>query len=260
MARPGIMLYFDILEPIRVLPDADKGRLLVAMLEYGQSGTVPEFTGMLSLAWGFVKPKLDRDDESYESAIVQRQYAAFCKKRKVLNLPKIPFEEWLSMDYNERLRMATEGNEPLRAVDSVASRYPTTSTTGTTPTPTNTNTSTTAAAATTTNTTEDAAAADGIVKVVGGELGKNVVFLSDEQIADLLDQMDIETFDHYVDKLSSFIIKNDAKVKNHYETILKWWHEDSAVPKKTDKIPKGASGKLGQAELDNIQRLLSEAE
>lgn len=32
MARPGIMLYFDILEPIRVLPDADKGRLLVAML------------------------------------------------------------------------------------------------------------------------------------------------------------------------------------------------------------------------------------
>ena len=66
MARPGIMLYFDILEPIRVLPDAEKGQLLVAMLEYGQSGTVPEFTGMLALAWGFVKPKLDRDDESYE--------------------------------------------------------------------------------------------------------------------------------------------------------------------------------------------------
>ena len=36
MARPGIMLYFDILEPIKVLPDADKGRLFVAMLEYGQ--------------------------------------------------------------------------------------------------------------------------------------------------------------------------------------------------------------------------------
>lgn len=43
MARPGIMLYFDILDPIRVLPDADKGRLLVAMLEYGKNGTVPEF-------------------------------------------------------------------------------------------------------------------------------------------------------------------------------------------------------------------------
>ena len=231
MARPGIMLYFDILEPIRVLPDADKGRLLVAMLEYGQSGTVPEFEGMLALAWGFVKPKLDRDDESYEEAKVQRKYAAFCKKRNGLNLPKISFEEWLAMDNNERLRMATEGNEPLRTVNSVSSRYPSTSTTGTPFTPTNSNTSTTAAAAVTGNTTEEdaAAAAYRNVKVIGGELGKDVVFLSDNQISDLLDKMGIEAFDHYVEKLSHFIIKNKAHVKNHYETILKWWQEDSAV-------------------------------
>ena len=233
MARPGIMLYFDILEPIRVLPDADKGRLLVAMLEYGQSGKLPEFDGMLALAWGFVKPKLDRDDESYEEAKVQRKYAAFCKKRNSLSLPKIPFEEWLGMDNNERHRMATEGNEPLRAVDSVVSRYPSTSTTGTTATPTTTNTSATAAAAVTGTTTdpEDAATAANrnVVKVLGGDLGKGVVFLSDAQIADLLDKMDIDTFDHYVDKLSCFILKNDAKVKNHYETILKWWREDAAL-------------------------------
>lgn len=58
MARPGIMLYFDILEPLKVLPDADKGRLFVAILEYGQFGVVPEFEGMLAMAWGFIKPKL----------------------------------------------------------------------------------------------------------------------------------------------------------------------------------------------------------
>lgn len=232
MARPGIMLYFDILEPIRVLPDADKGRLLVAMLEYGQSGTVPEFDGMLALAWGFVKPKLDRDDESYEEAKVQRKYAAFCKKRNGLNLPKIPFEEWLAMDNNDRLRMATEGNEPLRIVNSVPFRYPSTSTTETPSTPTNSNTSATAAAAVTGNTTEmedAAAAAYRNVKVLGGELGKDVVFLSDNQISDLLDKMGIDAFDHYVEKLSHFIIKNNAHVKNHYETILKWWQEDSSV-------------------------------
>lgn len=236
MARPGIMLYFDILEPIRVLPDADKGRLLVAMLEYGQSGKMPDFNGELglTLAWGFVKPKLDRDDESYEEAKVQRRYAAFCKKRNGLNLPKIPFEEWLAMDNNERSRLATEENESLRAVSSVESRYPSTSTTGTPSTPTNTFTSATAAAVVTGTITEPEEAAtaadrDSIVKVLNGELGKGVVFLSDAQISDLLDKMDIETFDHYVDKLSSFIIKNDAKVKNHYETILKWWQEDGAL-------------------------------
>lgn len=254
MARPGIMLYFDILDPIKVLPDADKGRLLVAMLEYGQRGIVPEFDGMLALAWGFVKPKIDRDDESYEEAKIQRRYAAFCKKRNGLNLPKIPFEEWLAMDNNERLRMATDGNEPLRAVNPVASRYPTTTTNSST----NTSTSvTTAAAATTTEPEDFAAATDKYVKVIGGELGKNVVFLSEGQIEDLLDKMGIDTFDYYVDKLSCFIIKNNANVKNHYETILKWWHEDGARSTKKE-IPKGASGVLGDAEMEAIRMVLGD--
>ena len=82
MARPGIMLYFDILEPIKVLPDADKGRLLVAMLEYGQTGTVPVFDGMLALAWGFVKPKIDKDEAEYNQSVLRRQYATTCRERK----------------------------------------------------------------------------------------------------------------------------------------------------------------------------------
>ena len=225
MARPGIMLYFDILEPIRVLPDADKGRLFVAMLEYGQSGKAPEFEGMLAMAWGFVKPNLDLDEEAYENAKVQRNYATFCKRRKSLKLPKIPFEEWLNMTEYERQRMVMEDNEPKRAVDFDVPRYPTTTATSSS---TTSSTASTAAAA---NTTEDAAAtaADNTVKVLGGELGKNVVFLSDEQFSDLLDRMDFETFNYYVDKLSNFIIKNNAHVKNHYETILKWWREDGAI-------------------------------
>ena len=232
MARPGIMLYFDILEPIRVLPDADKGRLLVAMLEYGQSGILPEFDGMLALAWGFVKPKLDRDGETYENAKVQRKYAAFCKRRTTLNLPKVPFEEWLNMTDDEKERMLTTDNEPLRPVDFGGSRYPSTTapSSTSTPIPTSSSTSATAAAAVTTKGTDFAAAtAERTVKMVGGELGKNVVILSDAQISDLLDKMGIDCFDYYMDKLSSFIIKNDAKVKNHYETIIKWWKEDCGL-------------------------------
>ena len=223
MARPGIMLYFDILEPIRVLPDDEKGRLLVAMLEYGQSGTVPEFEGMLALAWGFVKPKIDKDSEEYNRTVLKRQYATFCRDRKKKGEPDITFDEWL----------ITYGDQSYQVVSSDSKWYPTTTTPTTTSTTPNTSTSTTTAAAATatTNTTEDTAAAnaDSVVKVLGGDLGKDVVFLSDAQISDLLDQMDIETFDHYVDKLSSFIIKNGAHVKNHHETILRWWQEDSAL-------------------------------
>ncbi len=219
MARPGIMLYFDILEPIKVLPDADKGRLLVAMLEYGQSGIVPVFDGMLALAWGFVKPKIDKDSEEYNKTILKRQYATFCRDRKRKGEPDITFEEWL----------ITIDDHSYQMVSSDTKWYPTTSTTPTTPTNTSTTIST-AAAATTTEPEESAAAtADRNVKVIGGELGKGVVFLSDDQLSDLLEKMGIETFDYYVDKLSCFIIKNDAKVKNHYETILKWWQEDAAI-------------------------------
>ena len=236
MARPGIMVYFDMLGPIKVLPDADKGRLFVAMLEYGQNGTIPQFDGMLALSWEFIKPKLDRDGETYENSKVQRKYAAFCKRRAALGLPKVPFEEWNNCSVDERERMVTSDNEPLRAVDSVGSRYPSTSTSASTPTTTpsstNTNTAISTAAAVSTSTNTDAGYGDSIdknVKVLGGELGKGVVFISEEQMGDLLDRMDIDTFDYYVDKLSTFIIKNGAHVRNHYETILKWWREDSTI-------------------------------
>ena len=55
------------------------------------------------------------------------------------------------------------------------------------------------------------------------------LLLSDNQIEDLLNQMDLEAFEYYVDKLSKFIEEKGAHVKNHYQTILKWWKEDSAV-------------------------------
>ena len=225
MARPGIMLYFDILEPIKVLPDADKGRLLVAMLEYGQSGIVPEFDGMLALAWGFVRPKIDKDEYEYNMSVLRRQYATTCRERKRKGEPEITFDEWLKTIDCQNHHLIPQDNQKPSIMTNDDQWYPTT-----TPTPstsTNTSTSITTVAAATTNTTDDAAAAsDRYVKVIGGELGKNVVFLSGEQISDLLDKMGLETFDYYIDKLSTFIIKNGAHVKNHYETILRWWKED----------------------------------
>ena len=224
MARPGIMLYFDILEPIRVLPDADKGRLLVAMLEYGQKGILPDFDGMLALAWGFVKPKIDKDSEEYNRSVLRRQYATACRERKRKGEPDITFDEWLRSIGGYRDHMIPHDINDDQW-------YPTTTTATTTSTSTTTNTATTAAAAANTTGTRFAAAtaAEKAVKMVGGELGKGVVFLSQDQIADLLDQMDVDCFDYYVDKLSCFIIKNDAKVKNHYDTILKWWRQDSGL-------------------------------
>lgn len=50
------------------------------------------------------------------------------------------------------------------------------------------------------------------------------VFLSDAQVDELLKMMDINVFDSYVDKIANY-----PNVKNCYETIKKWYIEDSKV-------------------------------
>lgn len=219
MARPGIMVYFDMMGPLSKLPDADKGRLFWAMLEYGKSGIVPQFEGMaLDLAWEFVKPKIDADSEAYNRTVLKRQYATFCRDCKKRGEPEITFDEWLM----------TIGDHRHHVISGDTKWYPTT----TTATATSTTTITaTAADANATTSDEDglAAGTDSVVTVCNGALGQGVVFLSDAQFSDLLDQMGLDTFNHYMKKLSDYIIRNNANIKNHYETMLKWWREDGAV-------------------------------
>lgn len=58
-------------------------------------------------------------------------------------------------------------------------------------------------------------------KLLGGELGKGVVFLSDEQMDDLLDKLSIEEFDHYVGVVADCILKGKPfRKKTHYQAIL----------------------------------------
>lgn len=209
-----------------MLSDEDKGRLLVAMLEYGRDGVVPELEGPLGIVWSFIQPKIDRDEENYDASKLQRQYAAFCKKRKKIWMPRISFDEWIVMTDNER----------QRAVDPVASREPSTSTSASATIihqPSSTIINHQPSAAAVIHHPSDAEdGGDGHahhVDALGGELGKGVVFLSEAQIADLLDRLGLDAFNYYVDKLSRFILDKGARVKNHYETILKWWEEDAAI-------------------------------
>lgn len=62
-----------------------------------------------------------------------------------------------------------------------------------------------------------------------GNLGRGVVILTPEQDEALFDKLGFDAYNHYISKLADFIIKNDAKVGNHYATILKWAAEDSKV-------------------------------
>ena len=66
-------------------------------------------------------------------------------------------------------------------------------------------------------------------ELMGGTLGKGVVLLTEEQKTALLDKLGLDAFNHYVEKLATFIIEKGAKVSNHYKTILKWSEEDKGL-------------------------------
>lgn len=65
------------------------------------------------------------------------------------------------------------------------------------------------------------------LKCLGGKLGRNVVYLTNRQFDSLIDKLGLDAFNRYVGRLAEFIIEKDAHVNNHYETILKWYEEDS---------------------------------
>ena len=67
------------------------------------------------------------------------------------------------------------------------------------------------------------------ITAVGGKLGKGVVFMTDEQMSDLMDKLGFDAFNRYMERLADFIIEKNANVKNHYATILKWWREDAQM-------------------------------
>lgn len=67
------------------------------------------------------------------------------------------------------------------------------------------------------------------LKKVGGNLGKGVVYLTDRQMEDLIDRLGLDAFDRYVDRLSTFIIDKSAHIKSHYDTIIKWYEQDSKI-------------------------------
>ena len=58
-------------------------------------------------------------------------------------------------------------------------------------------------------------------KMIGGELGQGVVFLSNAQMDDLLDKLSLEEFNHYVSVVAECILKGKPfRKKTHYQAIL----------------------------------------
>lgn len=63
------------------------------------------------------------------------------------------------------------------------------------------------------------------------QIFKGCILLSDNQMGELLDLMGLEIFDEYIARMQGFINHSGGYVKNHYETLLKWYREDTRIKK-----------------------------
>lgn len=102
--RPGTMVYWDIYTPVQMLPDAERGQLFTAMLEYGMDGKLPEFTGNLAIAWGFIKSKIDRDAVAYKDKSISGRYSVYCREARARGIKPIGREYWIEASDDDRDR------------------------------------------------------------------------------------------------------------------------------------------------------------
>ncbi len=81
----------------------------------------------------------------------------------------------------------------------------------------------------TTTATEDEVYKDDKLKCIGGTLGKGVVYLTQRQFDSLIEKLGLDAFERYLPRLADFIIDKKAHVKSHYDTILKWYEDDTKM-------------------------------
>jgi len=182
MAKPGVLFYFDIRPCIKRLSIADKGRLFEAILDYGEFGTVPNFSGVLAIAWDFIQPKLDNDTARYNKQVLQKKYAAYSREVKKGGGTPMDFDEW-------KVSANIDDDQPISAD---VGRYPTTtSISTTTSTSTTTTTSTVNREADKPPThTKKVFSAYGWVKLTQGEYENLVNDLGEQEVKRCIDLVD----------------------------------------------------------------------
>ena len=71
-----VCLYTGYLEVLEPYSDAERGRLMTAMLRYGIYGEVPDFTGNERFIWPMLQDRINRDIENYRKKCARSMWKA----------------------------------------------------------------------------------------------------------------------------------------------------------------------------------------
>ena len=74
---PGVVIPLEWLDMFASIPRADAGEVLLAILTYGATGALPEFSNSaLEVVWPIFQSRLDSDRERYRKKVERSQTAA----------------------------------------------------------------------------------------------------------------------------------------------------------------------------------------
>lgn len=75
--RPGVMMYFHLVRPMKCLSKEQFSDLIWALLDYAEFGALPVFEDpMLQMSWGYLQHAADVDLERYETRCKNAKNAA----------------------------------------------------------------------------------------------------------------------------------------------------------------------------------------
>ena len=208
-SQSAFVIGFDKEDIVMMLSDANAGKLFKEIFKYnrGDETAGDSFKGALKIAFMSIKQQNDWFNEKYEKRCeLNRANGAKGGKAKKQNVANANSGKQNVPKEKAKAKAKEKENANANAVAAVKA--------------------------------DSALAAelfdgsgDDAEEIEENSLGawNDFVMLSNNQVGALIEKMSLEEFNYYVDKLSSFIKLNDAKIKSHYKTILKWYDEDRRV-------------------------------
>lgn len=214
---PYVCLYSSYLESVAPFSEAERGRLLTAMLVYAVRGEEVRLPGNERYLWPTIKSQIDRDAAAYRERCEKNRdngkKGGRPEKRSVFEKPKEKEKENEKKNEKEKESILRPGAAPAEAE-----------------------------------------------KTVYGKFGW--IRLSAQEHARLLGELGQAELDRciaYIDESAQ-----STGNKNHWldwEVVLRRCHTNGwGLERRAQRqeIPKGASGRLGEAELEAIARVLRE--
>lgn len=111
--KRGMVIFYDIIEQLEPLTDSEFRQVISAILRYDRTGEEPEINGAARLAFNFIKPSIDRQNEEYRQKCEKNAASirAYWERKNAAKSTDKPEQKTTVTPEYERIQTNTNDNE-----------------------------------------------------------------------------------------------------------------------------------------------------